>query len=136
MDTLKVVASSGLSDTVLLAIVAGIVAIATLVIKGIIEHHAEKAKALAALEVAKITEAQKELGVKVDGRLTQLIESLEREGVLKELKAHQEGKEEGKKEEQEKAPTTSIHDTGPVKLTITEGEIKVVPETKTKPKKL
>lgn len=125
--------ATGLSDTVLLAIVAGIVAIATLVIKGIIEHHAEKAKTVAALEAAKITETQKELGIKIDGRLSQLIESLEREGVLKVEKALKEGKEQGIKEEQEKAPPPGLPNTGPVKLKIVEGEIKVTPsETKKK----
>lgn len=135
MDTLQIVQSSGMSDAVQLAIVAGIIAIATLVIKAIIEAHAKKAEFVAATEAAKVSEKLQEVAIKVDGRLTQLIESLQREGVLKEIKAHQEGIDEGKKQEQEtKAPPTGIHDAGPLKLTITEGEMKVVPET-TKKKK-
>lgn len=149
-DTLKVIEgkSSGLSDTVWLAIVAGIVALATLIIKAIIEAQAKKAEAIAAAAVAaaaaiaaaeaeKVTKKLEAVEVKIDGRLTQLLESYKREGELKELKGHQEGKEEGKKEEQEKAPAppTGLHETGPLKLTITEGEMKVVPETtKKKPK--
>lgn len=144
MDTLKLVQTSGLSDTVLLAIVAGIVAIATLIIKGIIESHAKKAETIAAAAVAtataiaaaestKVTQKLHEVEIKIDGRLTQLLESYKREGELKELKGHKEGKEEAKKEENIKAQEPQATMPGATKLKIIEGEIKVTPsETKKK----
>lgn len=136
-DTLKVIEtqSAGLSDTVLLAIVAGIVAIATLIIKGIIESHAKKAETKAALEAARVTHKLEAVELKIDGRLTQLLEISKKEA---EERGHRLGKEQAKSEEIVKVaePSTALPDTGPVKLTITEGEIKVVPETtKKKPNK-
>lgn len=132
-DTLKIIEtqSSGLSDTVWLAIIAGIVTIATLIINGRINAKAKKAADLAALEAAKVTQKLEQVEIKIDGRLTQLLEISKKEA---EERGHREGKEQGKKEEQETKVTTptGLHDTGPVKLTITEGEIKVVPETKKK----
>lgn len=153
MDTLKLLQEAlrlsqeaqkpqGLSDTVLLAIIAGIVGLATIYLNSRIEARAEKAKtiaaaavAIAAAEAEKVTKKLEAVEVKIDGRLTQLIESLKRESDLKEASALITGKEQGKKEEQEKAPTTPttpIHDAGPLKLNITDGQINVVPETKKK----
>lgn len=127
--------ASGLSDTVLLAIVGGIVGLATIIINGRIDAKAKKAEAVAAAEAAKVSEKLQEVAIKVDGRLTQLLESLQREGVLKESKAHQEGIDEGKKQEQEtKAPVSQVQLPGATHLKIIEGEIKVKPTT-TEPKK-
>lgn len=133
MDTVKVVTTSGLSDTVWLAIIAGIVTIATLIINGRINAKAKKAADLAALEAAKVTQKLEQVEIKIDGRLTQLLEISKKEA---EERGHREGKEQAKSEQETKAPTTSLPNTGPVKLTITEGELKVIPETKPKPKKL
>lgn len=137
-DTLKVVEhTSGLSDTVWLAVIAALVTVATLIIKGIIAHHAEKAKAEAALEAAKVTEKLEKVELKIDGRLTEILELTRKEA---EERGHRLGKEQEKQEaterKQETPPvaTTGLPDAGPVKLTITEGQIKVLPET-TKKKK-
>lgn len=139
-DTLQVVqVSSGLSDTVLLAIIAGLVTIATLIINGRIEAKAKKAEALAAAEALKVTHKLEQVEIKIDGRLTQLLEISKKEA---EERGHRMGKEQEKKEETDRkqeiplAPVTAtvLPDTGPVKLTITEGEMKVLPET-TKKKK-
>lgn len=133
-DTLKVIEtqSSGFSDTVLLAIVAALLAIATLIIKGIIEAQAKKA----ALEAARVTQKLAEVEIKMDGRLTQLLEIATKEA---EERGHRLGKEMEKKEEKDRAqeasaPTTPVElpGTDPMKLKITEGEIKVIPETKKK----
>lgn len=135
MDTLQIVQSSGMSDAVQLAIVAGIIAIATLVIKAVIEAQAKKAEVSAALEAAKVSQKLQEVEVKIDGRLTELLRITKAEA---EERGQRLGKEQQKSEDGGKvheAPLpTGIHDTGPVKLTITEGEIKVVPEP-TKKKK-
>lgn len=73
---------------------------------------------------AKVEEYHKE----VNGHMTQLLKTREDLGAANEkVRAAAEAPT---------TPTTSIHDTGPVKLTITEGELKVIPETKPKPKKL
>lgn len=139
-DTLKVVEhTSGLSDTVWLAVIAALVTVATLIIKGIIAHHAEKAKTAAALEATKVTEKLEKVELKIDGRLTEILELTRKEA---EERGHRMGKQEEKQEEKDRkheAPhvavaQTGLPDTGPVKLTITEGEIKVLPEP-TKKKK-
>lgn len=153
-DTLKIVHEAlklaqeaqkpqGLSDTVILSIVAGIVGMATIIIKGIIESHAKKAEVIAAAAVSaaatvakaeseKITQKLETVEIKIDGRLSQLIESYKREGELKEIKGHKEGKEEAKKEEidrkQETPPATpAVQLPGATKLKILEGEIRVTP---------
>lgn len=142
MDTLKLVQEAlklaqeaqkpqGLSDTVLLAIIAGIVGLATIYLNSRIEARAEKAKTAAAAAAAELALKLAAVETKIDGRLTQLLEISKKEA---EERGHRMGKEQEKKEEidrKQEAPATSpgIHDTGPVKLTITEGEIKVVPET-------
>lgn len=111
-----------MSDAVQLAIVTGIVAVATVIIKGIIDAHARK-------QTAKLEAVE----VKIDGRLTQLLEMTQ-----KAYKA--EGKEEGKAEEKEKHITVEaqiapqVIPGGATHLKIVEGEIKVTTETK-KPKK-
>lgn len=117
MDTLKIVESvPGLSDTVWLAIIAGIVTIATLIINGRIEAKAKKAEAIAAIEAAKVSEKLKEVEIKIDGRLTQLLELATSEA---ELRGRIEGKEQQKSEESVKVQETQ--------------EIKVTPiETKKK----
>lgn len=124
-DTLQVVQTSGMSDAVQLAIVAGIVAIATLIIKGLIEAHAKKAEAVAALEAAKVNAKLAEVEIKIDGRLTQLLEISKKEA---EERGHRLGKEEGRKDDVHPAPVIP----GPTKLKIIEGEIKVTGEAKKK----
>lgn len=107
-----------MSDTVQLAIVTGIVAIATLIIKAIIDSHAKKSEARAAA-----------VELKIDGRLTQLLEMTK-----KAYKA--EGKDEGIAEEKEKHITVEAQVApipgGATHLKIVEGEIKVTTETKKK----
>lgn len=95
-DTLKVVqVTSGLSDTVQLAIVAGIVAIATLIIKGFIDSKAKKAETIAATEAAKVSQKLAEVEIKIDGRLTELLEISKKEA---EERGHRLGKEQAKSE--------------------------------------
>lgn len=109
-----------MSDTVQLAIVTGIVTVATIIIKGIIDAHAKRTAArLEAVEV------------KIDGRLTQLLELTQRA-----YKA--EGKIEGKAEEKEKhkievVETHTLPVAGTTNLKIVEGEIKVKTEKPKKP---
>lgn len=99
MDTLKLVqVSSGLSDTVLLAIIAGLVTIATLIINGRIEAKAKKAETIAAAEAAKISQKLAEVEIKIDGRLTQLLEISKKEAEARGLIIGKEqAKNEGKK---------------------------------------
>lgn len=126
-DTLKVIqTTSGFSDTVLLAIVAALLAVATLIIKGIIEAQAKKAEVVAALEAAKVSKKLEEVELKIDGRLTELLRITKAEA---EERGQRLGKEEAKKEEKVSEP---LPVTDPMKLKITEGEIKVIPETKKK----
>lgn len=109
-----------MSDTVQLAIVAGIVAIATLVIKGFIDSKAKLAETIAAAEAAKVSAKLAEVEIKIDGRLTQLLEISKKEA---EERGHRLGKAEGK---EESAPSDDS------KLKITRGEIKITGETKKK----
>lgn len=130
-DTLKVIqTTSGFSDTVLLAIVAALLAVATLIIKGIIEAQAKKAEVVAALEAAKVSKKLEEVELKIDGRLTELLR-------ITKAEAEERGQRLGKDQEQARQAETSTHSqpltsTDPMKLKITEGEIKVIPETKKK----
>lgn len=130
-DTLKVIQTQGMSDTVQLAIIAGIVTVATLIIKGIIDAHANKAKAVAAIEAAKVTQKLGEVEIKIDGRLTQLLEISKKEA---EERGHRLGKEEGKKDEVVKTQESvhTIELPGATKLKIIEGEIKVKPSEEKK----
>lgn len=137
-DNLEVIqASSGLSDTVWLALITGLVTIATLIIKGVVESHAKKSERIAAAEALKVSQKLEHVELKIDGRLTELLEITKKEA---QERGHREGKQEEKQEATERkheatpATPAAIHDDSPVKLTITEGEIKVVPET-TKKKK-
>lgn len=139
-DTLKIVQTdAGLSDTVWLAVITALVTVATLIIKGIIEAQARKAERVAASEAAKVTERIAEVEIKIDGRLTELLRISKLEA---EERGHRMGKEQEKQEEkdrkQENPPTpttsTALPDAGPVKLNITEGVIRVVPETEKKKK--
>lgn len=138
-DTLKVIETqaAGFSDTVLLAIVAALLAIATLIIKGVIEAQAKKAEAVAAAEAAKVSQKLAEVEIKIDGRLTQLLEIATKEA---EERGHRLGKDQEKQEEKDRTQNIStspiLANTDPMKLKITEGELKVIPETKPKPKKL
>lgn len=123
MDTLKLVqVTSGLSDTVLLAIIAGLVTIATLIINGRIEAKAKKAEATAAIEAAKLAAKLNEVEIKIDGRLTELLRITKSEA---EERGQRLGKEQAKSEEvvKESAPVIP----GPTKLKIHEGEIRVTP---------
>lgn len=126
-DTLQVIQASGMSDTVQLAIVAGIVAIATLIIKGFIDSKAKQAETIAAMEAAKVSAKLAEVEIKIDGRLTQLLEISKKEA---EERGHRLGKEQAKSEEIVKE-TPVIP--GPTKLKIIEGEIKVTSDIKKKP---
>lgn len=144
-DTLKLVQEAlrlaqeaqkphGLSDTVWIAIVTGVVALATIIINGRIDAKAKKAETLAEAEAAKVTQKLEQVELKIDGRLTELLRLTKAEA---EERGQRMGKEQQKSEEGSKvqeAPSAKLPSTGPVKLTITEGEIKVVPET-TKKKK-
>lgn len=118
--------TQGLSDTVLLAIIAGLVTIATLIINGRIEAKAKQAEAIAALEAAKVNAKLAEVEIKIDGRLTQLLEISKKEA---EERGHRLGKEQAKSEEVIKE-TPVIP--GPTKLKIIEGEIRVTPSTEKK----
>lgn len=118
--------ADGASDAVQLAIVAGIVTVATLIIKGFIEAHAKKAETVAALEAAKVSAKLNEVEIKIDGRLTQLLEISKKEA---EERGHRLGKEQAKSEEVVKE-TPVIP--GPTKLKIIEGEIRVTPSTEKK----
>lgn len=133
-----------MSDTVQLAIVAGFVTIATLVIKHFIDEHAKKAEAkreaaeaaalaAAALEAAKLTQKLDAVEIKIDGRLTQLLEITKTAYLAK-------GKIEGKAEEKEKQievvqQTATIPDhpiSSATDLKITGGEMKITTESKKK----
>lgn len=120
--------SDRLSDTVQLAIVAGIVAIATLVIKGFIDAKAKKAETIAAAEAAKVSQKLAEVEIKIDGRLTQLLEMSKKEA---EERGHRLGKEQ---EQARHAADTSTAAGLPdaAKLKITGGEIKITSEAKKK----
>lgn len=107
-----------MSDTVQLAIVTGIVTVATIIIKGIIDAHAKRtAEKLEAVEV------------KIDGRLTQLLEMTKEAYLAK-------GKVEEKAEQKERQ-IIETHPTpvppGTTNLKIVEGEIKVKTEKPKKP---
>lgn len=131
MDTVKLVqVSHGLSDTVLLALIAGVVAIATLIINARIEAKAKKAEAIAALEAAKVSQKLAEVEIKIDGRLTQLLEISKKEA---EERGQRLGKEQAKSEEIIKTQESALVP-GHTNLKIIEGEIKVKPnEPKKKP---
>lgn len=94
-DTVKFVQASGMSDTVQLALIAGIVAIATLIIKGFIDAKAKKAETIAAAEAAKVSQKLAEVEIKIDGRLTQLLEISKKEA---EERGQRIGKEQAKNE--------------------------------------
>lgn len=99
-DTLKVVqVPSGLSDTVLLAIIAAFLAIATLIINGAIQARAKKAETLAAIEAAKVSQKLADVEIKIDGRLTELLEISKKEA---EERGHRLGKDQEKKEEKDR----------------------------------
>lgn len=124
-DTLKVVQVTGLSDTVLLAIIAGIVGLATLIINGRIEAKAKLAADIAALEALKISQKLGDVELKIDGRLTELLRISKLEA---EERGHRLGKEQAKSEENVKVQeSTSVQLPGATKLKIIEGEIKVTP---------
>lgn len=116
-----------MSDTVQLAIVAGIVAIATLIIKGFIDSKAKKAETVAAIEAAKLAHKLEQVELKIDGRLTELLRITKSEA---EERGQRLGKEQAKSEEVVKE-TPVIP--GPTKLKIIEGEIKVTSDIKKKP---
>lgn len=79
-DTLKVVqVPHGLSDTVLLAIIAALLAVVTLVLKAVIDAQAKKAERVAASEAAKVSNRLEQVEIKIDGRLTELLEITKRE---------------------------------------------------------
>lgn len=122
-DTLQVIeASSGFSDTVLLAAIAAFLAIATLIIKAVIEAQAKKAEAEAARTAKKLEEVE----TKIDGRLTQLLEIATKEA---EERGQRIGKEVEKNDEaarkQEIASVpTILHETDAT-LKIKGGELKI-----------
>lgn len=101
-----------------------------MIIKGIIAHHAEKAKTAAALEAAKVTEKLEKVELKIDGRLTEILELTRKEA---EERGQRMGKEQAKEEEKDRkqetptATVASVQLPGATKLKIIEGEIKVTP---------
>lgn len=137
-DTLKVVEhTSGLSDTVWLALITGLVGIATLIIKSVVESQAKKAERVAASEALKVSQKLEAVEIKIDGRLTEILELTRKEA---EERGHRLGKEQERKEETDRkqettpATVTTVQLPGATKLKIIEGEIKVTPsETKKKP---
>lgn len=119
-----------MSDAVQLVIVTGIVGIATMIIKGFIDANAKKVEVVAAAEAAKVAQKLAEVEIKIDGRLTQLLEITKKAALA-------EGKIEGKAEEKEKHITAEAtvvqHPLGAdADLKITGGEIKITTETKKK----
>lgn len=121
-----------MSDTVQLAVIAGIVTIATLIIKHFIDEHAKKAEAKRVAEAAVLAQKLEAVEVKMDGRLTELLEITKKAFLA-------EGKEQGKAEEQAKqieivqsTATLPDHPLTASDLKITGGEIKITTETKKK----
>lgn len=101
-DTLKVVqVPHGLSDTVLLAIIAALLAVVTLVLKAVIDAQAKKAERVAASEAAKVSNRLEQVEIKIDGRLTQLLEISKKEA---EERGHRLGTEQQKAEQKTKKP--------------------------------
>lgn len=128
-DTLKLVqVTSGLSDTVLLAIIGGLVGIATLIINGRIDAKAKRAEAIAAAEALKVSQKLEAVEVKIDGRLTEILELTRKEA---EERGQRMGKEQAKEEEKVKAQETPLPITS-ADLNIAGGVIKIAGETKKK----
>lgn len=121
-----------MSDTVQLAIVAGFVTIATLIIKHFIDEHAKRAETKRAIAATALAQKLDAVEIKMDGRLTELLEMTKKAYLAK-------GKDEGKAEEQAKqieivqstAPLPA-HPLTAADLKITGGEIKITTETKKK----
>lgn len=85
-----------MSDTVLLAIVGGIITLATIYLKARIDAKALLAAAVAKEEAAKVQTQLDKVEVKIDGRLTELLETTR---LLAESQGLRQGKEEGKNQE-------------------------------------
>lgn len=85
-----------MSDAVLLVIVSGIITLATIYLKARIDAKALVAAALAKEEAAKVTTQLDKVEVKIDGRLTELLNTTRELAKARGLK---EGKEEGRQAE-------------------------------------
>lgn len=92
-----------MSDAVLLVIVSGIITLATIYLKARIDAKALIAAALAKEEAQKVTAQLDKVEVKIDGRLTELLETTK---LLAEAQGLRRGKEEGRIAERAN-PTTA-----------------------------
>lgn len=99
-----------MSDAVLLAIVGGIITLATIYLKSRIDAKAILAAAIAKEEAAKVQGQLDKVEVKIDGRLTELLETTRQ---LAEAQGLARGKVEGR--EKQKADTKEFK----------EGEVKI-----------
>lgn len=92
-----------MSDSVLLAIVGGIITLATIYLKSRIDAKAILAAAIAKAEAEKIQKQLDKVEVKIDGRLSELLETTRR---LAEAQGLEKGKEQGR--ESQKADTKEL----------------------------
>lgn len=82
-----------MSDAIILTIVTGIITLATIYLKSRIDAKALLAAAIAKEEAAKVTTQLDKVEVKIDGRLTELLETTKQ---LAEAQGLRKGKEEGR----------------------------------------
>lgn len=94
-----------MSDAVLLVIVSGIITLATIYLKARIDAKSLIAAALAKTEAAKVTAQLDKVEVKIDGRLTELLETTK---LLAQAQGLAQGKAEGR--EKQKTDTQEFRD--------------------------